>query len=137
MRVPNTSVLPTGPPPPRRRQHSRQCRTPCTPKASERAAGALAVRHSTRPTTAEPAPQKWSFRPRTWLSTNRSAALRGKFSPPEKGSLPPHGLHRRLLGSRGLLLPHGAALHTLHRLCLLATLAHRLTHCLAHRLRHS
>ena len=31
----------TGPPPPRRRQHSRKCRTPHTPKASERAAGAL------------------------------------------------------------------------------------------------
>merc|ERR1719197_2552 len=41
MRVPNTPVPRTGPPPPRRRQHSRQCRTPYTPKASERAAGAL------------------------------------------------------------------------------------------------
>ena len=82
-----------------------------------------AVRRSTRPTTGEPAPQNWSFRPRTWLSTNRSAALRGKFSPPEKGSLPPHGLHRRLLLRRGLLL-HGAAV--LHGHCLLLPLTYAL-----------
>merc|ERR1719183_3203904 len=61
-------------------------------------------------------------------------ALRGED--PKKGSLPPHRLHRRLLRSRGLLLPHGAALHALHGLRLLAALAHRLAHSLAHRLRH-
>merc|ERR1719337_58416 len=61
-------------------------------------------------------------------------ALRGED--PRKGSLPPHRLHRRLLRSRGLLLPHGAALHALHGLRLLAALAHRLAHSLAHRLRH-
>ena len=125
MRVPKTPAPRRGPPPPRRRQHSRICRTPHTPRASERAAGALALGRSTRPTTGVPAPQNSSFRPRTWPSTNRFAALRGKASHrlrcgPKRGSLPPHGLHRRLLRSRSLLRPHGAALHALHGLRLLA-----------------
>ena len=41
MRGPNRPAPRRGPPPPRRRQHSQKCRTPRTPRASERAAGAL------------------------------------------------------------------------------------------------
>ena len=126
MRAPNTPAPRTGPLPPRCRQHSRKCRTPHTPKASERAAVAL-------PFAAPQDRRQGSQRLRTGPSgpasgcrrndPRCSAASSRRLIRPKKGSLPPHCLHRRLLRSRGFLLPHGAALHTLHRRCLLTFFA--------------
>ena len=123
MRVPNTPAPRRGPPPPRRLQHSRKCRTPHTPKASERAAGAL-------PFAAPQGRRQGSQRLRTGplgpargrrrTDSRRFAASSRRSRKAKRGSLPPHCLHRRLLRSRGLLLPHGAALHALHGLRLLA-----------------